>query len=64
MNRGEIRSQRNTFPQWHRSQVVSNVVRLSCTCGAIVYTGPTPKFSRVSCPKCKKIHEVPKEMRK
>ena len=52
------------FPQWHRSQAMSNVVRLSCTCGAIVYTGPTPNFSRVSCPKCKKIHEVPKEMRK
>lgn len=54
----------HTHPQWHRSQVMSNVVRLTCLCGEIVYTGPKPKFSRVSCPKCKRISEVPKEMRK
>lgn len=54
----------NTHSQWHRSQAMSSAIRLSCDCGAIVYTGPKPDFSRVSCPKCKKVHDVPKEMRK
>jgi len=43
---------------------MGSAIRLSCDCGAIVYEGKKVNFSRVSCPKCKKIHEVPKEMRK
>jgi hypothetical protein len=63
MERRTVRGE-NTHPQWHRSQAMGSAIRLSCDCGAIVYEGKKVNFSRVSCPKCKKIHEVPKEMRK
>ena len=43
---------------------MKEAIRLTCPCGAIVYEGTKPNFPRVSCPKCKQVHEVPKEMRK
>lgn len=64
MERRTSHGDRQIFPQWHRSQAMKEAVRLTCPCGAIVYEGIKPNFSRVSCPKCKTIHEVPKEMRK
>lgn len=63
MEHGSVRGE-GTHSQWHVSQMMTSAVRLLCVCGAIVYTGPKPNFSRVSCPKCKKVHDVPKEMRK
>lgn len=46
-------------PYWHRSQVVKTVERLFCPCGCLMYEGPKPTFCAVSCPKCKRITEIP-----
>lgn len=46
------------FSQWHRQQSSVIVERLVCICGATMYEGPKPKFTRISCPRCKKITEI------
>jgi len=64
MERRSIKGNRSLTPYWHRSQGVQALQRLVCPCGALVYEGPAPDFPRVSCPKCKKVMEVPPEFRK
>lgn len=58
MERRKIRGNRSMFPQWHQSQSVKVAERLYCLCGALMYEGPKPNFTRISCPKCKKITEL------
>lgn len=58
MERRTIRGSRSLFPQWHRAQTVGVVEKLFCVCGALMYEGPKPKFTRISCPRCKKITEI------
>lgn len=60
MKRRTIRGNPSVTPYWHRSQSIRSVERLYCPCGAIVYEGPKPNFSRISCPKCKQVFDVPK----
>lgn len=50
-------------PYWHRTQSLGRAQRLFCPCGAVVYEGPKIDFSRVSCPRCKQVMDVPRELR-
>lgn len=64
MERRSIRGNPSVAPYWHRQQSVQAADRLFCPCGTLVYEGPKPNFARVSCPKCKQVMDVPKDMRK
>jgi hypothetical protein len=58
MKHRTIPGDRSLTPYWHKSQVVKTVERLFCPCGCLVYEGPKPTFSAVSCPKCKRVTQL------
>ena len=47
-----------------RDQILKVAEKLFCPCGCLIYEGPKPDFSRISCPKCKLVMDVPQELRK
>ncbi len=59
MERSRVPKQRSTHPQWHQRTVLTAVQTLTCpNDGVVMYQGPKPNFSRVSCPSCKAVWPV------
>jgi len=61
MERRTIRGDRGVTPYWHANQTLKSMERLFCPCGCLVYEGPKPDFARVSCPKCRRVMDVPRD---
>lgn len=61
MERRTIRGGPSLTPYWHRTQSIGTRHRLLCPCGTLIYEGPKPNFSRISCPSCKGVWDVPKD---
>lgn len=63
MEKKTIRVKGNEFGRGmghNRTTLLSVTDRLYCPCGCLVYEGKKPNFSRISCPKCKGVFDVPR----
>ena len=62
MDKRTIRNNRSMHVQWHRRGVLQEVCQLNCpNDGTVLYQGPKPKFSAVSCPTCKAVWPVKRD---
>lgn len=62
MDKRTVRANRGVYVRWDRRHVLQAVTELTCpNDGTLMYQGPKPKFSAVSCPTCKQVFPVKRD---